>query len=405
MDKRRRILSIIGGLGFGGAEQRLLSFARNLDRERFEQTVLILNGVAAAGRDPGAPAMLTSFEQAGVRVLQAPVVKKGKPGRFIRRIRTVCKLISGLRIDLLDAHCESAALLSSIAGTVMRVPHVATLYHPEPLYPPRFWSIAKQIMLTNIDLVVTDSLVRGLEIQKAARFKRLPLAVIPNGPPPPQPEQTADVIRRALGLPFDSRIRVVAQISTLREFKGQMVLLEAARSVLETFPDAFFLLIGYEKGSPGLKDRLERKALELGISDRVRITGYPGPIGDVWNIVDVHVHPTLFDSLPNAIIEGMSLGKPAVVTAVGGIPEAVIHNETGLVVPPGDAPKLAEAIRRLLANPALAEEFGSAALRRYEERYQPELMARKIESCFTEVINGCSIRHSSVIGYADVRSW
>jgi glycosyltransferase involved in cell wall biosynthesis len=184
-----------------------------------------------------------------------------------------------------------------------------------------------------------------------------------------------------------------------------MVLLEAARSVLETFPDAFFLLIGYEKGSPGLKDRLERKALELGISDCVRITGYPGAIGDVWNIVDVHVHPTLFDSLPNAIIEGMSLGKPAVVTAVGGIPEAVIHNETGLVVPPGDAPKLAEAIRRLLTNPALAEEFGCAALRRYEERYQPEIMARKIESCFTEVINGCSIRHSSGLGYADVRSW
>src|SRR5215831_11567138 len=188
MDRRRRILSIIGDLGFGGAEQRLLSFARNLDRERFEQTVLILNGVAAKNSDPGAPAMLTSFEQAGVRILQAPVVKRGKPTRFIRRVQTVCQLISDLRIDLLDAHCESAALLSGIAGTVMRVPRVATLYHPEPLNPPHFWSIARQVMLTNIDLVVTDSLVRGLEIQKAARYKRLPLAVIPNGPPPPQPE-------------------------------------------------------------------------------------------------------------------------------------------------------------------------------------------------------------------------
>jgi len=251
---------------------------------------------------------------------------------------------------------------------------------------------------------VTDSLVRGLEIQKAARFKRLPLAVIPNGPPPPRPEQTADDTRRFLGLPFDSKTRVVAQISTLREFKGQMVLLEAARSVLDMYPDAFFLLIGYEKGSPGLKDRLERKAKELGISDRLRITGYPGPIGDVWNVVDVHVHPTLFDSLPNAIIEGMSLGKPAVVTSVGGIPDAVTHNETGLVVPPSDAPKLAEAVVRLLTNSVLAEKFGRAALRRYEERFQPELMARKIEACFIEVINRCCIRHPFVIGYGDAQS-
>jgi glycosyltransferase involved in cell wall biosynthesis len=403
MDRRRRILSIIGDLGFGGAEQRLLSLSRNLDRERFQQTVLVLNGFAP-DRDRGAPAMLKSFEQAGVQILEGPVVDGSKPARFIRRVQVVCQLIRDLGIDLLDAHCESAALLSSIAGTLMRVPRVATLYHPHPLSPPRFWSIAEQFMLANIDLVVTDSCVRGLEIQNAARFKRLQVVVIPNGPPPPQPEQSADVIRRSLELPLDPKTRVVAQISTLREFKGQMVLLEAARSVLEMYPDAFFLLIGYEKDSSGMKDRLERKAIELGISDRIRITGYPGPIGDVWNVVDIHVHPTLFDSLPNAIIEGMSLGKPAVVTAVGGIPDAVIDNETGLVVPPGDAPKLAEAIGRVLTNSALAEKFGRAALRCYEERFQPELMARKIESCFTEVINGCPIRYPSVIGYADAQS-
>jgi glycosyltransferase involved in cell wall biosynthesis len=330
--------------------------------------------------------MLALFEQAGVRVLQLPRFS-GKSNRFMKRIRAVCDTISGLDIDLLDAHCESAAFLSSIAGTVMGIPVVATLYHPHPLYPPRFWGIAEQIMLAKVDLVITDSLIRGREIQDTAMFKRPNLAVIPNGPPKPRPEQAPELTRCQLGLPIDTKTQVIAQISALREFKGHMVLLEAARLVLETHPHAIFLFIGYEQDSPGLKRRLEQKAEELGISGRIRITGYPGPIGDVWNIVDIHVHASLFDSLPNAIIEGMSLGKPAVATAVGGIPDAVLHNETGFVVPPGDAAKLAAALRRLLSDPALAGKFGSAALRRYEKSFEPELMARKIESCFVEVIN------------------
>src|SRR5205814_3717779 len=95
------------------------------------------------------------------------------------------------------------------------------------------------------------------------------------------------------------------------------------------------------------------------------------------------------DSLPNAIIESMSLGKPAVVTAVGGVPDAVSNGETGLVVPPGDAQALAGALIQVLQNPSLANRLGRAAMSRHHERYRPELMARKLESCFVDVIETC----------------
>jgi glycosyltransferase involved in cell wall biosynthesis len=177
-------------------------------------------------------------------------------------------------------------------------------------------------------------------------------------------------------------VQVVGQISAFLEFKGQLVLLEAAQNVLREECNVYFILVGYTSHDLDFRRRVEQKAIELGIQDRVRILSYPGPIGDIWQIIDVHVHASLFDSLPQAILEGMSLSKPAVVTAVGGVPEAVINGRTGLVVEPGDSAALANAISRLLRDTELSRRLGAAAFIRYEDEYRPELTARKLETCF-----------------------
>jgi glycosyltransferase involved in cell wall biosynthesis len=107
----------------------------------------------------------------------------------------------------------------------------------------------------------------------------------------------------------------------------------------------------------------------------------------VWKAIDLHAHPSLFDSLPNAIIEGMSLGKPAVVTSVGGIPEMVEHEKTGLIVRPGDAQELSRQLLRLLRDKDSARSFGEAARLRYEERCRPEIMTKNIQNLFMEIVN------------------
>ena len=216
------------------------------------------------------------------------------------------------------------------------------------------------------------------------------VVVIPNGVSPPLPVRNLQDVRRRLRLPDRQSVRVIGQVSTLRQFKGQLILLDAAKTVTATSPDVFFVMVGYEKDEPGFRERMEKRASDLNISGRVRVTGYPGPIGDIWSAIDIHVHASVFDSMPNAIMESMSLGKPAVVTAVGGVPDAVTHGKTGLVVPPGNPAALAAALSQLLHDPSLAKKLGEAARWRYHQRYRQELMARKLESCFVEVIKGCS---------------
>jgi glycosyltransferase involved in cell wall biosynthesis len=217
-------------------------------------------------------------------------------------------------------------------------------------------------------------------------LKRDPnIVVIPNGVTPPVSERAKDELRASFGLPADPDVRIVGQISTLLPTKGHMVMIDAARLIRDRFPKTAFLLVGYVREDPSYKDRLEARAVELGLGDRVRIVSYPGPIGDVWNVIDIHAHPTLLDSLPNAIIEGMSLGRPAVVSAVGGIPALVEDGITGFVVPPNDAIALAASICRILDDPVLGKRLGDGAKRRYESEYTPQIMAGRLENAFASV--------------------
>jgi glycosyltransferase involved in cell wall biosynthesis len=206
--------------------------------------------------------------------------------------------------------------------------------------------------------------------------------VIPNGIFPPAAERERAEVRRFFDLPDHPGVRVVGQISRLVPYKGHRVLLDAARHVLDREPNTAFLLCGHAN-PPQYVEELQQQARELGIADRVRIGGYPGPIGDVWRAVDIHVHASLLDSSPIAIHESMALGLPAVVTNVGGIPELVRDGETALVVPPAEDRSLAEALLRILGDPALGRSLGGLAKQRFCEHYQAPCMTRALEDLFS----------------------
>jgi glycosyltransferase involved in cell wall biosynthesis len=243
----------------------------------------------------------------------------------------------------------------------------------------------QQAMLSGASAIITDAALTRNDIARWM-LRRPPRAyVIPNGTEPPAPRRSADEMRALCDIPPGAT--VVGMFARLVRTKGQGQLLEAARAVLRSHPQTMFLLVGYtrETSSNAYRDELVAHAKSLGIDQRVRFLSYPGPIGDVWQIVDIHVHPSLIDSLPNAILEGMSLGKPQVVTALGDVPRTVIDGETGFVVPPGDIDALTAAIARLLESPNLMRRFGDGAHARYLRGYRPEQMARSIERVFFEI--------------------
>src|ERR1700730_71850 len=391
MTRKLRVLSVINELYFGGDENRLLAMARTIDRDRFDVTVVTLKRPNAE-LDPHYGTMRQHYEAAGVDVRDLGEghpnegLPSGSPLRlvragsmFARTARKVGALIRELDIDVVDAHLGPGNLVGVMAGVMTDTPRVVTTYHVEQWDPRPIWYAAHQWTLAMSDAIITDSDACAAQIRRWMLRKNPNIPVIPNGVVPPASGRSVAELRAEFGLPADPAVKVVGQISTLLPTKGHMVMLEAARIVHDKIPNTAFLLVGYVREDPSYKDRLEARAAELGLADRVRIVSYPGPIGDVWKVVDVHAHPSMLDSLPNAIIEGMSLGKPAVVTSVCGIPTLVEDGVTGLIVAPNDAPALAHALVRVLSDPDLAARLGDAAHRRYAESYTPEIMARRLE--------------------------
>jgi glycosyltransferase involved in cell wall biosynthesis len=394
-----RTISLIDNLHFGGDENRLLAFSQTIDRRRFDHTIVTISransdvdrrygGMRQLYSDAGVEVIDLGEENSNTEPLSIRAFQLARTGTILSRVvQKLIRLIHERNIKIINVHLNASNPVGVLAGLITGARTIVTTYYvTNYTREPIRLRAARQFTLGMADAVVTDSEARSRDIREWSIRPRPRVLVIPNGVSPPSTSRTSMEMRRTLGLPTDPKIRIIGQVSSLIEYKGHKVLLAAARSVLEKDPDVAFLLVGYSRGGDSYKRSLEKEAADLGISDRVRILGYPGCIGDVWKAIDVHVHASLFDSLPNAIIESMSLAKPAVVTSVGGIPEMVEHERTGLVVPPGDPTALSQGLLRLLRTPVVAERLGEAARKRYQERYRPELMTRRLEDLFINLV-------------------
>lgn len=393
--KRLRLLSVINALHFGGDESRLLSLSKSIDRQRFEHIVLTLKKPNAESEEQYG-SYRPYFTAAGIEIVdlgdESPGLGRatgsiGKVARAVPRLTGVLfrlvRFVRERRIDVIDAHIGTGNQLGAAASFLTRVPAVLTTYQLEQFKPAWLWDSSERVCFSAASAIVTDSVPVAERVRRKLLRPR-PIAVIPNGIEPPRSTRTTQEMRREFGIPIDPAIRVIGQVSSLSPRKGHSILLEAAARVIEAVPDVWFLCCGYERNA-GYADSLRTRARDLGIADRVRFVSYPGPIGDVYRAIDIQVHAATGESLPNAIIEGMSLGKPAVVTAVAGIPAMVSDGETGLVVPPADAGALTEALLRLLRDAQFANALGVAARERYATRYTEAHMARALEDVFAGV--------------------
>jgi glycosyltransferase involved in cell wall biosynthesis len=406
------VLSVISELNFGGGENRLLNLARTIDSGRLRHTVVTLYSPHHSVQSCGS--LRRQFADAGVKMheiglphpgsIDAPrVVKLANTATTLATaIARLRQLIIAARADVVDAHLETALYTGVPAAASAGVPAAVTLYSELDLwklYDSRFRQVLfpslRRFNLRLCSAVITDSKARAVDLNRFIGASSPRLHVIPNGVRLDKPSRSRSEVLNEFGIPEDTRATILGQVAGLVPFKGQAVLLEAARRVIDHGHDVYVLCVGDERFGPAYPLQLRRQAEQLGISERVRIRGYPGSIADVWSVIDIHVHASSIDSLPNAVIEGMSLGKPAVLSGVGAIPDHVDHGRTGLIIPPDDPAALADALLRLLGNAALAKQLGRAAYQRYLERFTPEVTTRQVESCFESMIEAHRNRRAS----------
>ena len=166
---------------------------------------------------------------------------------------------------------------------------------------------------------------------------------------------------------------VVGNVAALVPHKGQRHLIEAAALVVRQVPDARFVVAGEGE----LRPSLERQIREHHLEKHVLLAGFRPDVLSLHKAFDIFVMSSITEGLGTSLLDAMAAAKPIVATATGGIPEVVVHDSTGFLVPPRDHAAMADAIVRLLKNPALRQRMGQAGLARARQRFSAERMLKQ----------------------------
>jgi glycosyltransferase involved in cell wall biosynthesis len=180
---------------------------------------------------------------------------------------------------------------------------------------------------------------------------------------------------------------VLGGVGRLVDRKGFRYLIEAMPRVLERHSQVTVALVG----DGPLRKELEDLAATLGIGKRVRFLGFRRDIRYVLQAFDIFVLPSLKEGLPLTMIEAMAEGRPTVASAVDGIPTFVHHERTGLLVPPKDPEKLADALIRLLDDRSLAAQYGRSGRALAAREGSVKKTAARVDELLLQVLEGSEI--------------
>jgi glycosyltransferase involved in cell wall biosynthesis len=175
---------------------------------------------------------------------------------------------------------------------------------------------------------------------------------------------------------------VFVSIGRLSPEKGHTYLIDAFSIVNERFPNTCLLLCG--NGVEEAKLRYQVKS--LGLAESVVFAGFRSDVANVLNAADVMVLPSLSEGLPNAVLEAFASGTPVIATRVGGVPELVFHEETGLLAEPIDAASLAEQMCRVTETDDLRMSLSNAARELVLSQFTFDEQTRKLEALYDEVL-------------------
>lgn len=188
-------------------------------------------------------------------------------------------------------------------------------------------------------------------------------------------------LRAELGIPAEAPL--IGTVAILRRKKGHAELLEALPAVFAGFPQAHAIFAG----DGPQKENLERRIAELELGGRVHLLGLRRDVANVLQSLDVFVLPTHQEALGTAFIEAGVMGLPAVASRVDGVPEVVVHGETGLLVPVGDSRAIASALIELLADPERRRSLGQKARARARERFSREAMVGGMVAVYRRLLD------------------
>ncbi len=372
-----RVLHLIYSPGYGGIESAVINWVKNLDPARFEVSVAYFAG----DRDREIP-FLRAARAAGLDPIPVPWTKF-KP--FLRCAREVAQVIREKKIDILHTHAYYGDAVGAIAGKLVPVKTIATVYvwgkyelHRQLMQLIDWLSIQ---FMTKVTAHCQDTANKTFVIGK--RRSEIPI-LLPGYPlaGPVEAEQSRSSARRALGIADDEVLLLNA--ARLAPEKAQDQLLKSFRLILDECPNARLWISGV--GLSEIETNLKDLIVSLKLEETAKLIGFRENYRETLRLADIMVHPTHVEGMPLALLGAMESGLPIVASKIGGIPEIIDHGHTGYMVEENDWQGFARAVICLIKDAELRRKMEHAARKRVATTLSMEQAIRKVEGVYFEMV-------------------
>lgn len=357
---------VITDLDVGGAERALVALATRLDRRRWDPSVIALGNEGA---------LVAPLRQAGIETICLDVARE-------RPFQAVVRLAKALRCRkprLVQSFLFHANVASRLAAPLAGCPWVVGGLRVAERQKGWHVALDRRTASLSAGSVCVSEGVRRFNADAGISPDRL--TVIPNGIDPLRFDHAEKVSRSELGVPEEAHL--VVYVGRLDVQKGIPFLLDAAEQVVATRPQWHLAMVGDGPERASLRARTDSSAL---LSGRVHWLGRRDDIPSVLKAADLLVLPSLWEGMPNVVLEAMAARRAVVATAVEGTEDLVITGQTGWLVPTKDAEALAGSLEDAVDHPNLTRQYGEAGRRRIESEFSVASVVNAYEHLWAGVL-------------------
>ncbi|MBI5943586.1 MAG: glycosyltransferase [Chloroflexi bacterium] len=364
-----RIVQILDTLWMGGAQKMQVFLAHSLNPLGVDLTVVNLSHNADS-------TLVSQLEEAGVRVVSFPFPRMFSPLSFARLVI----FLQRERFDLIHAYLTYSNIIAPLAGRLSGIPVIASIRSADY----RHHKNSPRVRMENFSLkyLAHRVLANGYAVGEFARTRcgNTPVDVIVNAVdliPPLQADERTALRSDLVG---DSARSIILSVGRLTVAKGFFDLLDAFKIVHASQPNAALVIAG----DGNLYDDLTKYAAELNLQNDVFFLGSRSDVVRLLPAADIYVNSSLREGTPVSVLEAMSAGLAVVATTVGEN-SFLLSQSSGMLVPPGQPDKLAEAVISLLASPEKRAELGQAARALIGEKYGRIEWSRNILTLYAKL--------------------
>lgn len=380
----------------GGAAAHVIQLTAGLDSQRFDQ--LVVTGLEG----PGEVSLVPHARARGVDPLIIPELGRELAAHADTRVlMKLYRLFRHWRPDVVETHTAKAGTLGRVAALLARVPVRIHVFHGHVFHSyfgPRrtraFLEIERALARVSTRIIALGDIQRSelldYGIGTPEKVVSIPLGL--ELTPFLDAEHLRGALRAELGLAGgeSDRTPLLGTVGRLVPIKAHEVFLAAAARILSEVPGAHFVVAGDGER----RAELQALAAAPPLAGRVHFLGWRSDLPKLYSDLDLVLLTSDNEGLPVSLIEAMAAAKPVVATDVGGVRSLVADGQTGLVVPKRNPEALANACVRLLTQPNVRRQMGSAARQTVYPRYHISTLLATMSGCYTSLVEQ-ALRHTA----------